>query len=196
MGVHSTLGSYLHRLIIALTGAFGRKGTSYAFVPFRPLGAGGGGGGRGGASAGGKDSGERNFRRSPVTGFPVVMGLIPCNAITEEILTDHPQRFRAMIIESANPVHSLADSARMREALGALDVSVVIDIAMTETARTADYVLPASSQFEKAEASFFNFEPEANAFQLRRPPHPPARGHARGRRDPRAPVRGTRRVRR
>ena len=169
MGVHSTLGSYLHRLIIALTGAFGRKGTSYAFVPFRPLGAGGGG-------SGAKTSGERNFRRSPVTGFPVVMGLIPCNAITEEILTDHPHRFRAMIVESSNPVHSLADSNRMREALRALDVSVVIDVAMTETAREADYVLPASSQFEKAEASFFNFEPEANAFQLRRPLFPPREG--------------------
>lgn len=169
MGVHSTLGSYLHRLIIGLTGAFGRKGTSYAFVPFRPLGAGGGG-------SGAKVSGERNFRRSPVTGFPVVMGLIPCNAITEEILTDHPHRFRAMIVESSNPVHSLADSHRMREALRALDVSVVIDVAMTETAREADYVLPASSQFEKAEASFFNFEPEANAFQLRRPLFPPREG--------------------
>ena len=174
MGVHSTLGSYLHRLIIALTGAFGRKGTSYAFVPFRPLTAGGGGSGT--RPAGGKDTGERNFRRSPVTGFPVVMGLIPCNAITEEILTDHPHRFRAMIVESSNPVHSLADSARMREALRALDVSVVIDVAMSETARTADYVLPASSQFEKAEASFFNFEPEANAFQLRRPLFPPRPG--------------------
>ena len=170
MGVHSTLGSYLHRLIIGLTGAFGRKGTSYAFIPFRPLGAGGGGG------AASKTSGERNFRRSPVTGFPVVMGLIPCNAITEEILTDHPHRFRAMIVESANPVHSLADSARMREALRALEVSVVIDVAMTETARAADYVLPASSQFEKAEASFFNFEAEANAFQLRRPLFPPREG--------------------
>jgi anaerobic selenocysteine-containing dehydrogenase len=169
MGVHSTLGSYLHRLIIGLTGAFGRRGTSYAFVPFRPLGGGGGG-------SGAKASGERNFRRSPVTGFPVVMGLIPCNAITEEILTDHPHRFRAMIVESANPVHSLADSNRMREALRALDVSVVIDVAMTETAREADYVLPASSQFEKAEASFFNFEPEANAFQLRRPLFPPREG--------------------
>lgn len=170
MGVHSTLGSYLHRLIIGLTGAFGRKGTSYAFIPFRPLGAGGGGG------SASKTSGERNFRRSPVTGFPVVMGLIPCNAITEEILTDHPHRFRAMIVESSNPVHSLADSARMREALRALDVSVVIDVAMTETARAADYVLPASSQFEKAEASFFNFEPEANAFQLRHPLFPPREG--------------------
>jgi len=173
MGVHSTLGSYLHRLIIGLTGSFGRKGTSYAFVPFRPLGSGGGGGSR---SSSTKDSGERNWRRSPVTGFPVVMGLIPCNAISEEILTDHPHRFRAMIIESSNPVHSLADSGRMREALRALDFSVVIDVAMTETAREADYVLPACSQFEKAEASFFNFEPEENAFHLRHPLFAPREG--------------------
>jgi anaerobic selenocysteine-containing dehydrogenase len=170
MGVHSTLGSYLHRLIIGLTGSFGRKGTSYAFVPFRPLGSGGG------AGAAGRSSGERNWRRAPVTGFPVIMGLIPCNAITEEILTDHPHRFRAMIVESSNPVHSLADSGRMREAMRALDFSVVIDVAMTETASEADYVLPACSQFEKAEASFFNFEPAENAFQLRRPLFPPRDG--------------------
>lgn len=174
MGVNSTLGSYLHRLIIGLTGAFGRNGTSYAFVPFRPLGS--GGGAPSGASRPKPVTGERNYRRSPVTGFPVIMGLIPCNAITEEILTDHPHRFHAMIIESSNPVHSLADSARMREALRALDVSVVIDVAMTETARSADYVLPACSQFEKAEASFFNFEPEANAFHLRHPLFPAREG--------------------
>lgn len=172
MGVHSTLGSYLHRLLIGLTGSFGRSGTSYAFVPFRPLGSGGGAG----AGARAKSHGDRNWRRSPVTGFPVIMGLIPCNAITEEILTDHPHRFRAMIVESSNPVHSLADSNRMREAMRALDFSVVIDVAMTETASEADYVLPACSQFEKAEASFFNFEPKDNAFQLRHPLFPPRDG--------------------
>lgn len=170
MGVHSTLGSYLHRLLIGLTGSFGRQGTSYAFVPFRPLSSGGG------AGASAKSSGERNWRRSPVTGFPVIMGLIPCNAITEEILTEHPHRFRAMIVESANPVHSLADTGRMREAMRALDFSVVIDVAMTETASEADYILPACSQFEKAEASFFNFEPAENAFQLRHPLFPPRAG--------------------
>lgn len=172
MGVHSTLGSYLHRLLIGLTGSFGRSGTSYAFVPFRPLGSGGGAG----AGARAKSHGDRNWRRSPVTGFPVIMGLIPCNAITEEILTDHPHRFRAMIVESSNPVHSLADSNRMREAMRTLDFSVVIDVAMTETASEADYVLPACSQFEKAEASFFNFEPKDNAFQLRHPLFPPRDG--------------------
>ncbi|MFT0702005.1 molybdopterin-dependent oxidoreductase, partial [Citrobacter meridianamericanus] len=81
--------------------------------------------------------------------------LIPCNVIPEEILTDHPKRYRAMLVETGNPLHSLADSQRMREAMRALELSVVIDVAMTETARHADYVLPAASQFEKAEATFF-----------------------------------------
>jgi hypothetical protein len=46
---------------------------------------------------------------------------------------------------------------------------VVIDVAMTETARLADYVLPAPTQFEKWEATFFNFEFPRNVFHLRRP---------------------------
>ena len=40
---------------------------------------------------------------------------------------------------------------------------------MTETAREADYVLPASTQFEKWEATFFNFEFPENYFHLRKP---------------------------
>jgi anaerobic selenocysteine-containing dehydrogenase len=45
----------------------------------------------------------------------------------------------------------------------------VIDVAMTETARLADYVLPAPTQFEKWESTFFNFEFPRNVFHLRRP---------------------------
>ena len=74
-----------------------------------------------------------------------------------------------MIVESSNPAHSLADSQRFREAFEALDLVLVIDVAMTETARQADYVLPAASQYEKAEATFFNFEFPDNTFHLRRP---------------------------
>jgi anaerobic selenocysteine-containing dehydrogenase len=81
-----------------------------------------------------------------------------------------------MLVESANPAHSLADSRRMREALSALDVLVVIDVAMTETARLAHYVLPAPSQYEKWEAAFFNLEFPENAFQLRPPILPPLPG--------------------
>ncbi len=154
MNRHSTLVSYLHRLLSLLTGNFGKQGTAYVPAVLQPL-----------ATA----SGRETERTSPVTGSRIIAGLTPCNVIPDEILSDHPKRFRAMLVESANPAHSLADSPRMREALRALDLLVVIDVAMTETARLADYVLPVATQYEKAEATFFNFEFPENYFHLRRP---------------------------
>lgn len=172
MNVHSTLNSYLQRLVWLLTGNYGREGTNNAFVSFLSLAALSKGEG---ASRGGR-GGSPGERRSPVVGAKIIIGLIPCNVIPEEILTDHPKRYRAMWIECSNPVHSLADSQRMRQALRALDLSVVVDVAMTETAREADYVLPASSQFEKAEATFFNLEFPRNGFHLRQPLFAPMPG--------------------
>ena len=49
-----------------------------------------------------------------------------------------------------------------------LELLVVVDVAMSETARLAHYVLPVASQLEKAEATFFNFEFPHNVFHLRR----------------------------
>jgi len=168
MSIHSTLVSYLERLVWLTTGNYGREGTANAFVPFLSLGK---------ASKGQLGGGGGEIARvSPVAGAKIITGLIPCNVIPEEILTDHPNRYRAMVIQSGNPVHSLADSQRMREAIRALDFSVAIDVAMTETAREVDYVLPATSQFEKAEATFFNLEFPDNAFHLRQPLFQPLEG--------------------
>ena len=155
MNRHSTLVSYLHKLLALLTGSFGKKGANYIPATLVPLAAGGEGGG--GAP-----------KLSPVTQSRIIGGLTPCNVIPDEILTDHPKRYRAMLVESGNPAHSLADSVRMREALAALDLLVVIDVAFTETAKLAHYVLPVASQYEKAEATFFNFEFPHNYFHLRR----------------------------
>ena len=152
---HSTLNSYLEKLLYVLTGNFAKAGGMNIHTGIARLGG--------------------DFPRdteTPVSGERIIIGLVPGNAIAEEVLADHPQRLRAMIVESANPAHSLADSQRMREALERLDLLVVFDIAMTETARQADYILPSPSQFEKWEASFFCFEFPANAFQLRRPVMP------------------------
>ena len=93
------------------------------------------------ASAAAASGGADDARSAATASSP---GSSPATSIPDEILTDHPERFRAMIVESANPAHSLADSPRMREALAALELVVVIDVAMTETARLADYVLPAA----------------------------------------------------
>jgi anaerobic selenocysteine-containing dehydrogenase len=151
MNRHSTLVSYLQRLMWVMTGNFGREGTNYLPQGF-----------------GGLGSGHR-MGKSPVTGAPIISGLIPCNSVAEEILNDHPDRFRAMIIDSANPVHSLAESEKFRQAMRNLDCTVVIDVAMSETARKADYILPTANQYEKAEAAFFNFEFPDNYFHIRHP---------------------------
>ena len=109
-------------------------------------------GGGGGSGAGGGSGG----RKTTLWGHRINTVIVPPNRFSDEILTHHPKRIRDKSVESANPAHSLADSQRMRQALAALDCLVVIDVAMSETAQLAHYVLPASSQFEKWEATFFN----------------------------------------
>jgi anaerobic selenocysteine-containing dehydrogenase len=151
-GPNSTLVSYLNKLVWLLTGNFGKPGAMRPHSWVAPL----------------FRYGSRTHH-TPVTGTRMLGGMVPCNVIAEEILTDHPDRFRAMIVESANPAHSPADSTAFGAALTALDLVVVIDIALTETGRQADYVLPASSQFEKWEATFFTFEFPRNTFHLRAP---------------------------
>jgi anaerobic selenocysteine-containing dehydrogenase len=173
MGLNSTLVSWLEKLVWILTGNFAKPGAQYIPTPLVNL----AGGGSSRASTGGPAGGSpERTRRSPVVGAQIISGLVPCNVISEEILTDHPDRYRAMIIESGNPVHSLAGSARMREALDALELVVVVDVAMTETARHAHYVLPAASQYEKWECTFFNFDFPHNVFHLRRPLLDPVAG--------------------
>ncbi|MFH8470912.1 molybdopterin-dependent oxidoreductase [Streptomyces sp. NPDC017991] len=163
MNRDSTLVSYLEKLMWLLTGNFGKSGTQYLSSSIMEI---------------GRDRGRAYDRiaRSPVVGAPIISGLVPCNVIADEILTDHPARYRAMIVESANPVHSLADSAKMREALQSLETLVVMDVALTETAQLADYVLPAPTQFEKWEATFYNFDFPRNLFHLRAPVLPAPEG--------------------
>src|SRR3954470_15996948 len=152
---HSTLNSYLEKLLWALTGNFGRPGCVNLHTQFSP-------GGLVGRS-------RESRRRTPGTGERVIGGMFPAAAIPDAILTDDPARFRSGIVESSNPVHSLPDSARMREAMAALEFSVVIDVTMTETAACASYVLPALTQYEKHECTFFNLEFPHNVFHLRHP---------------------------
>ncbi|MHA3021472.1 molybdopterin-dependent oxidoreductase [Mycobacterium sp. BMJ-28] len=155
---NSTLCSYLNKMLWVLTGNFAKRGGQHLHSSFAPL------------------FGSGGVGRTPVTGAPVIAGLVPSNVVAQEILTDHPDRFRAMIVESSNPAHSVADSTAVGAALSALELLVVVDVAMTETARLAHYVLPAASQFEKTEATFFNLEFPHNTFHLRHRLLEPAQG--------------------
>src|SRR5262249_15654864 len=106
----------------------------------------------------------------------IIGGLLPTNRFADEVLSDDPRRVRAVWVDSNNPANTAADTARFEAAFRALDLSVVVDVAYTETAALADYVLPAASQYEKWETTLFTFEWPHNFFQLRAPLFEPLPG--------------------
>ena len=93
MSLHSTLCSYLGKLVWLLTGNFAKTGAQYAPTSLVAL-------------VRGMDEGGKTLKTSPVAGAKIISGLVPCNVVPEEILTDHPARYRAMLVESGNPAHS------------------------------------------------------------------------------------------
>lgn len=150
-GRNSTLNSYLEKLLYLLTGNFGRRGTNALHSWLMPL------------------WGESSGERSEITGFEYIGGYLPLNTLAEEILADHPNRVRVLWVESSNPANTAADTTAVERAIRECELSVVIDVAYTETAALADYVLPAASQHEKWEWTFFDFEWPENYFHLRPP---------------------------
>jgi formate dehydrogenase alpha subunit len=76
---------------------------------------------------------------SDVTGLTVV----------EMMHAAHEGRMKAMLILGENPMLSDPDINHVREALQKLDLLVVIDIFLSETAALADVVLPAASWAER-----------------------------------------------
>jgi anaerobic selenocysteine-containing dehydrogenase len=157
-GANSTLNSYLEKLLIMLSGSFGRKGTNQLHSWLAPLWA---------------NSPGQVF--AP-TGDAVIAGLLPPNSFPHAVLCDHPDRLRAVLVDSSNPANTAADTPEFERALAALELIVVVDVAMTETARLAHYVLPASSTFEKTEFTLFNFEFPVNFFHVRAAVLPPLAG--------------------
>ncbi len=154
-GLYSTLNSYLEKLLFLITGNFGKRGTNVLHSWLQPLWGNG-----------------RGQRYAPL-GIEVIAGLLPPNVLADAIESPHPEHLRALWVDSSNPVNTAADTQRVLAAMGKLDLMVAVDVALTETAARADYVLPAASQFEKCEYTLFSFEYPTNYFHVRRPLLPP-----------------------
>ena len=140
MSRHSTLISYLENVFLTITGRLTRTGGNLLPNGFGHL-------------------RERNNSERPepwrtvATNFPQITGIYPPNVMPEEILNDHPDRLRAVIVSAANPLRSFADTTAYEEAFNELDLLVTVEIAMTETAALSDYVLPAPTAYEKWDGS-------------------------------------------
>ena len=146
MSRHSTLVSYLENVFLSVAGRIGKKGGNRL-----PPGIGGG--------RRSSRSRESEAWRTVTTNFPPITDLYPPNVMPEEILNDHPDRLRAVIVSAANPLRSFADTTAYEEAFGKLELLVTVDIAMTETASLSHYVLPARSAYESWDGAGMLFHP-------------------------------------
>jgi anaerobic selenocysteine-containing dehydrogenase len=153
---HSTATSYLHLILLAVCGRICVPGGNVIPGQLMPLGS---------------HTDERDARtwRTATTGFPALMGVFPPNVLPEEILTDDPQRTRAVLCSQSNPLRSYADTTAYEKAFGRLDLLVTCEIAMTETAALSHYVLPTTSGYESWDGTFFPWTYPEVYFQMRRP---------------------------
>jgi anaerobic selenocysteine-containing dehydrogenase len=156
MNRHSTLASYLYMILATVCGRACVPGGNVIPGGLVPLGS-------------HTDERDPKVWRTVTTGFPALNGAFPPNVLPEEVLSDHPERLRALIISSSNPLRSYADTTAYEEAFKKLDLVVTIELAMTETAELSDYVLPSRSGYESFDGTFFPWTYPEVFFQMRHP---------------------------
>ncbi|MCG8473614.1 MAG: molybdopterin-dependent oxidoreductase, partial [Desulfobacterales bacterium] len=156
MNRHSTVASYLYMVLSTLCGRCGVAGGNVIPGTVVPL----------GSHTDERD--EKNWR-TVETNFPALNGAYPPNVMPEEILSDKPDRLRVVFCSGSNPLRSYADTTAYEEAFKRLDLLVVSELAMTETAQLAHYVLPAKSGYESFDGTFFPWNYPDIYFQMRHP---------------------------
>jgi len=157
MGRHSTLNSYLMNILGAVCGIFGVRGGNIIPGMVVPMGF-------------HADERDPKTWRTVATGVPPVAGgAFPPAVMPEEIMAGHPERLRAVYVSACNPLRSYPDTPAYEEAFAKLDLLVVNDIVMSETARFAHYVLPCRSYYESWDGTFFPWTYPEVFFQMRRP---------------------------
>lgn len=157
MGRNSVMNSYMMNVLGAICGVFCVSGGNLIPGMVVPMGF---------------HADERNPKtwRTVITNMPPASaGSFPPAVMPEEILNDHPERIRAVHVSACNPLRAYPDTAAYEEAFSKLDLLVVNDMVMSETARLADYVLPCRTFYESWDATFFPWTYPKVYFQLRRP---------------------------
>ena len=92
-------------------------------------------------------------RRSRIGGFRAAIGSEPAALMAKEIKTSGEGQIKALFVSAGNPVLSAPNGNELEEALDGLDLSVALDFYITETTAHCDYVLPATTMYERDEST-------------------------------------------
>ena len=136
MGRQGTLAYYLLFMLSMVTGNLDRVGGNYYSLGFYA------------AAKAGKSRSDDPFFESPFGEMRKIHGALPGNLMADMILAED-KPIKAMVVTSGNPLISVGNSGRLREAFESLELLIVIDIYHNATAELADFVLPATGMYER-----------------------------------------------
>lgn len=88
-------------------------------------------------------------RRTRVGGIPNAIGSEPAALMAKEITTPGDRQIKAMFVSAGNPVLSVPNGNELEAAFETLDLSVALDLYVTETTSRCDYILPVTSMYER-----------------------------------------------
>ncbi|MHA1384246.1 MAG: molybdopterin-containing oxidoreductase family protein [Candidatus Helarchaeota archaeon] len=99
--------------------------------------------------------GSYNKYKSRVGKYPEVMGAFPLGTLAREILS-YKNPVKALFVSGGNPYLSAPNTNEFEKALKKLELCVLIDFYINETAYiAADYILPARTPLENSNISVF-----------------------------------------
>lgn len=104
---------------------------------------------------------RKNPAPSRIGGYAQIFGGPPASVFADDVLSDDPDRIRALVVVGGNPVISFPHTRKVEKALERLDLLVSIDLYLSDTGTFADYNLPAATIYEKGGLHFLTstFEP-------------------------------------
>ena len=91
---------------------------------------------------------------SRIGGFRKVNDAYPGGILADEILTPGDRQVRALFVTGGNPLITMANANRLREAFGSLDLLVTVDIYRNETGSLAHFTLPATDPLQRPDLPF------------------------------------------
>jgi len=143
MGTNGSIAFWLQEAINAISGNLDRKGgtiVSTGVIDF--------------AAFGKKTGVLLQQNESRIGGFKSVNDALPGGILADEIFTPGDRQIKALFVTGGNPLLTMANSERLRDAFKELELLVVLDIQPSETASVATHVLPCTSPFQRPDLPF------------------------------------------
>jgi anaerobic selenocysteine-containing dehydrogenase len=143
MGSNGSLSFWLQESINAITGNLDRKGgtlVGHGVIDFPKFGV--------------KKGILMRDDVSRIGNFRSVNDAFPGGILADEILTPGEKKIRALFVTGGNPLITMANSNRLKNAFGQLDLLVTLDILPTETAMAGTHILPCTTSLERPDLPF------------------------------------------